>query len=244
MDREINNLVCLLLSEGTVRIHRNKASIVFTNTSEELNKIFRESAKRLGHKTFRKSNKQTAIYSKELATALLKRCISFRSKRCSSGKKNACPVTTGKNTIGPSCKECTPFRFKGMNYPPTSFPRSIIESDGNRLAECLRIFFTCDGGVVVGSDPRNDEVILRVGHPILRNQVLIMLGNLGIKAKIRGESLLYIKKRSEMLKYSKLIGFVNGAKSVRGSHKGAEKNKLLELVLKRHGSVQTARQAI
>jgi hypothetical protein len=243
MDKDFCILTVLLLSEGTVRIHNNKASIVFTNTSEELNKAFRDSAERLGFKTFKKSPKQTAIYSKRLATELLDKCKSFRSKPCSSGIRNACPVTMGKTNHGPSCKSCKPFRAGNKDYPPSSFPAGVLKAKKEDLAGYLRLFFTCEGGVVIGSDMRNDEIMLRVGHPILRKQALDMIKSLGIVVKVRGESLLYIKKRSEMIKFRNLIGFVDGAKSVRGSHKGTQKNKLLEFVLNRHGFVQTARQA-
>ena len=237
MEKDACKLAVLLLSEGTVRIHKNKASIVFTNTSEELNSIFRDSAKNLGMRTFKKSPKQTAIYSKKLATELLIKCRSFRSKPCSSGIRNACPVITGRASLGPSCRHCTPFKDGNKHYPPSSFPEEIMKSNKDDLAEYLRIFFTCEGGVVIGSDIRNDEVILRVGHPILRRQVLDMINRLGIKTGVRGKSLIYIRKRSEMLKFRDLIGFVHGAKSVRGFHKGEEKNKLLELALDRHGFV-------
>jgi len=237
MKKDTCILAVLLLAEGTVRIHNNKASIVFTNTSEELNNIFRNSAENLGFKTYRKSPKQLAVYSKILATELLFECKSFRSKPCSSGMRNSCPVTRGKTTLGPSCESCIPIDDGNKRYPPSSFPQEIIESNHEDLAEYLRLYFTCDGGVVVGTDKRNDEVIVRVGHPILRTQMLRMLETLGIETRVRGESLLFIKKRSEVIKFKEIIGFVKDAKSVRGFHKGTEKNELLKFILDRHGSV-------
>lgn len=237
MDKNLCRLAILLLSEGTVRIHNNKASIVFTNTSEELNRIFRDSARILGLKTYRKSPKQIAIYNKELALKLLRECRSFRSKPCASGKRNACPATKGKVAVGPSCLKCEQFRHGVKDYPPSSFPSAVMKASNEDIMEYLQIFFTCEGGVVIGSDIRNDEVIVRVGHPILRTQMLELIERTGIEARVRGESLIYIRKRSEMDKFRKMIGFVQGAKSVRGTHRGTEKNRLLDFSLERHGFV-------
>lgn len=62
------------------------------------------------------------------------------------------------------------------------------------MVKYLRLFCSCEGGVVVGSDIRNDEVVIRTVHPTLRSQVVEMFSKLGIRAKIRGMSLIFIKK--------------------------------------------------
>ncbi len=237
MDVYTSKLAVLLLAEGTVRVHNNKSYIVFTNTSPSLQKLFKDLAVKLDCKVFRKSPKQWAIYSKPLAKKLLAECKSFRSKPCDSGLQNACPATTGKSKKGASCSICMPVIYMGRRYPPSAFPRSVTKADKKRTAEYLRLFFTCEGGVVIGTDKRNDEVVLRVGHPTLREQAMQMLSKLDITAGLRGESLIFVKKRSEVLKFREKIGFVPGAKSVRGVHVGHEKNKLLDVMIERHGFV-------
>ena len=237
MDEKTCKMSVLLLAEGTVRIYKNKPFVTFTNTSDVLENLFKKLAKEMHYKVYKKSLKQWSIYSKPLAKRLLKECKSFRSKPCSSGLQNACPVVSGKLKTGASCYMCKPKTHNGKQYSPSTFPDSVLNSNNDKTAEYLRIYFTCDGGVVVGKDKRNDEVIVRVGHPNLRKQVLRMIAKLGIKARLRGESLIFIKKRSEVLKFKTKIGFIPDAKSVRGLHKGIEKNKLLDIIIERHGSV-------
>jgi hypothetical protein len=67
-----------------------------------------------------------------------------------------------------------------------------------------------------------------------------MFSKIGIEAKIRGTSLVYIRKRPEIKKFQEKVGFIKGVKAVRGVHKGIEKNKLLEFVVNRHRSCKLA----
>ncbi len=234
MNNVLNELAVMLLAEGTVRKRKKDTSIVFTNTSKILQNLFKKVVQKLGYKTYQKSKKQEVVYSRKLGEQLLSISKSFRTKPCASGKQNACPVTSGKAELGYSCSICSPINFRGKKFPPATFPKSVVNSHQNQIAKYLRLFCSCEGGVVIGSDIRNDEIIVRVGHPTLRNQTVDMLKKFEIEAKVRGTSLIFIKKRSEMKKFQEKIGFVRGVKSVRGKHKGTEKNKLLEFVINRH----------
>ncbi len=240
----LNKLAVILLAEGTVRRTKKGYSIVFTNTSDILQKIFSEFMRKLNQKVHKKSNKQYVVYSNKLGEELLKMCKSYRTKPCASGKQNACPVTRNKIDVGPSCKACKPIIFEKVKYPPASFSEDILNSNAKEIIEYLRLFCSCEGGPVIGKDIRNDEVIVRVGHPILRNQIIKMFDKIGIKVRVRGISLLYIRKRSEIKKFYEKIGFVDGVKTVRGTHKGVEKNKLVKFIINRHNSVQTACQTM
>jgi hypothetical protein len=54
--------------------------------------------------------------------------------------------------------------------------------------------------------------------------VAALLRTVGISYGIRGNgTLLYIKRREDLRKFA-VIGFLEGAKAVRGRHKGREKN--------------------
>jgi len=210
-------LATLLLAEGNVFLTAKGGTIKFTNTSKELQKLFKKLVRELGYQAHQKDSKNVVVYSTKLAKNLIELCKDFRVK---------------------------PYKTKGkIVHTKTQFPREVFGLPERKITEILRIFFTCEGGVVIGKDKRNDEVIVRVCHPILQQQVLKLLKKLGINARTRGRGLIYIKKRDEIIKFSKKIGFIPRVKAVRGKNKGVEKNHLLNILLSRHRPVQTARQA-
>lgn len=199
------------MAEGTVSLKKKGGTIKFTNTSKKLQNLFKRIARELGYTTKRKDEKNIVIYSTELAKKLLKLCKSFRVK---------------------------PFKHKDkLIYSPAQLPKEIFKLPKKDIKELLRIYFSCEGGVVLGKDKRNDEVILRVCHPKLQEQIMKLIRLVKIEAKKRGRGLIYIRKRSEIKKFAKEIRFIDGVRAVRGKHKGVEKNKLLEIVLERHRSV-------
>ena len=208
MNFELLKLTTMLLGEGSVSLNKKGGIVKFTNTSEELKQFFKELAESQGYKVKIKDAKNQVIYSTELAKMLIKKCKNFRRR---SFNKN------GKKV-----------------YSITIFPSEIFSLPLEKLKEILRIYFTCEGGVVIGSDIRNDEVIVRICHPILCKQFLELLYKVNIEAKVRGRGLIYIRKRSEIVKFAKEIGFIEDVKAVRGKHKGTEKNELLIFVLNRH----------
>ncbi len=100
--------------------------------------------------------------------------------------------------------------------------------------EVLRWAFTLEGGVVLGSDPRNDEIIFRSTSPIILKQIADLLRlALNENPGIRG-TLIYLKRQDLVLKFARIIGFLPAAKAVRGKYKGIEKNKLLQIMISRH----------
>jgi intein/homing endonuclease len=214
---EMYKLATMLLAEGTVTLTRKGGRVYFINTSEKLHELFKEVVNKLGYKVRVKDKKTLVVYSSDLARKLLSMCKSFRVKPIKSGNK--------------------------IVYSNATFPLEVFEMPENKIRELLRIYFSCDGGPVMGEDKRNDEVIVRVCHPNLQKQLLKLLEKCGIKANVRGNGLIFIRKRSEMIKFYKKIGFIPGVKTVRGKHKGMEKNEVLKLILNRHSPVQTARQA-
>lgn len=237
MNQEVlEKLSTLLLAEGTVRIRKKDASVVFTNTSEKLRKIFRKLARKLGKNTSKKGEKQVVFYSRKIAKKLQRMCRSFRTKPCTSGRKNSCPKHQNRSEKSPSCYECRPILYKKKQYPPETFPNTILNSNPKNIAKYLKLFCSCDGGPVLASDPRNDEIIVRISHPVLRAQIRLMFKKTGIETKIRGTSLVYIRKRREIWKFYSRVRFVKGVKTTRGVHKGIEKNKLLAQIIDRHVS--------
>jgi hypothetical protein len=97
--------------------------------------------------------------------------------------------------------------------------------------DAIRWAFTLDGGVVMAKDPKSREVIFRSKSAEVVKDVAALLRAVGISYGIRGNgTLLYIKRREDLRKFAE-IGFLEGAKAVRGRHKGREKNELLKLLL-------------
>jgi hypothetical protein len=97
--------------------------------------------------------------------------------------------------------------------------------------DAIRWAFTLDGGVVLAKNPKSREVIFRSRSAEIVKDVAALLRAVGISYGIRGNgTLLYIKRREDLRKFAE-IGFLEGAKAVRGRHKGREKNKLLKILL-------------
>jgi len=97
--------------------------------------------------------------------------------------------------------------------------------------EAVRWAFTLDGGVVLSRDPKSREVVFRSKSVEIIEDVGALLRAVGISYGIRGNgTLLYIKRREDLRKFAE-IGFLEGAKAVRGRHRGREKNDLLRLLL-------------
>lgn len=201
----IYRLAMMLLAEGSVTLNRKGGTVKFTNTSEELKRYFKNIASQLNYRIKIKDSKNLVIYSIDLAKELLRLCKNFRTKPFKKDDK--------------------------IEFSAATFPVEIFQLPNSKIKELLRIYFTCEGGVVIGSDIRNDEVIVRICHPTLRKQILQLLDKINIKASVRGYGLIYIRRREEIEKFAKEIRFIDGVKAVRGKHKGIEKNKLLEFII-------------
>ena len=165
MDEKTCKMSVLLLAEGTVRIYKNKPFVTFTNTSDVLENLFKKLAKEMHYKVYKKSLKQWSIYSKPLAKRLLKECKSFRSKPCSSGLQNACPVVSGKLKTGASCYMCKPKTHNGKQYSPSTFPDSWLQTVACLIPICrtpairtprVKKSLHNGGCPTVGGQPRKD----------------------------------------------------------------------------------------
>ncbi|RFA93063.1 hypothetical protein [Pyrobaculum aerophilum] len=100
--------------------------------------------------------------------------------------------------------------------------------------DALRWAFTLEGGVVLGSDIRNDEIVFRSTSPIILSQIADLLEQvLGERPGVR-KGIVYLRRKGLIRKFAEIIGFLPGAKAVRGKHKGIEKNLLLKILLSRH----------
>lgn len=229
MTQELLKLAVMVLAEGSVLTRPKRMQISFSNTSPELQKAFRECVIKLGFRPKVKDRKTFLVESNVLTRKLLELSPTFRTKNCNH--KPICPWLKGKEW------GCKPLNIDGKLIPPATFPQDVLNASKEDLAEFCRLFVSCEGGPVFANSPKNNEVSIRVCNPILRNQFIQMLKKLGLKPGLRGNSLIFIKRKKELLKFRERIGFVNGVKTVRGKNKEKDKNELLELIIKTPRSV-------
>lgn len=214
----LSKLAILLIAEGNVRKHHGY-EVQFTNTDQALKNYFEDLVRELGFKVLVKSDKQLVVYSKELALKLFRLSPSFRSKPRKSGGQHACSLNCG-------CSISNSIMIDGIEYAPSTFPEAAFLEPST----ALRLFFSCEGGVVLSRG--GNEVVLRVCHPILKEQVKQMLDSIEIGFTERGNGLISIKRKNELIQFSKKVGFVDGVKASRGNHKGMEKQVLLGSLIK------------
>ena len=123
----------------------------------------------------------------------------------------------------------------------THVPAEIINGKPEMRKAFLRYFFSCDGYATVSPCYRKDEgkwyiqrrVGLKCKHGRLRSQCRELLESLGIKSSENNNG-LQIDTYSEVEKFAKTIGFVDGSKIHNDSKywKGKEKNAILRLAVK------------
>lgn len=217
MDK-LSEIAILLLAEENVRKH-NGYEVQFTNTDFALRSYFSDLVEKLGFEVKRKSEKQLVVYSKQLAEALFNLSPSYRSKPRKSGKQNACSPNCG-------CSIADGMLYDGVEYAPSSFPPAAFQEP----ALALKLFFSCEGGVVL-SEKGGNEVIVRVCHPVLKAQIKQMLSLLEFDFRERGKGLIYLRKKSEVKKFAEQVGFVDGVVAARGNNKGVEKTVLLNSLI-------------
>lgn len=128
-------------------------------------------------------------------------------------------------------------------YPKTRLP-DCLAKDKMIICRFLKIAFSCDGGINLYI-ARNKytwlirNVYLACQHPTLIRQYYMLLKKLGIEAKILWkDELLRIQRRSNIEKFAKIIGFLEGVKITQHSAywQDVDKQKVLELAVTSYGN--------
>ena len=233
---ELIILAVLLLTDGSVSFAKGTAEISFTSNSKKLQKMFKKLSKNIFNvKKFivkkSKANVPTIkFYSKKAGETLVNLCNTFRTKACLTFPQ--CPYLKRKKER--PCKVCNPIEENGVK-----FPRVIMNTNPwpkKLICEVLRVAFTTDGAICVSrrkSGRVEIAISLKCYNPSLRKIFAELLNKVGISYTISREG-IKIRKRSEIIKFGKMIGFIPGVKIGRDSKywKGREKLKVLKSVMR------------
>lgn len=199
---DLGILVGLLLTDGCVSISGGNWKITFTNSSEELHNIFKNSMKNAFKVTEfrewfdRKGVKSTEIKNKQIVKKLLELTPTFRTRE-----------------------------FKGGTFPKPKIPEFIKNMKLKEIGKVLQVAFSADGCVCLGvkwNKTKNmwqftRKVKISCKNPDLRNQFRELMVKLGLNPKIISERELTLERKDEIIKFRETIGFVNGVKVSRKS---------------------------
>lgn len=232
---ELVQLATFLLTDGGMSKHKNSYRIYFTNKSEQLLNQFKLVVRQIipdiiFGTNIHKGVTRIGLYSIELAELLFEFSNTFRTAPCESHPK--CALLQGKLNQRP-CSVCVK-RYNEMNkaYPSATLP--IVE-DEFLLQEILRIIADTEGGTsfLIISKPNHillrREVRISCNHPTLREQIVEMLFDLGIRSRYSSGNIVIEGHAIEI--FNEKIGFSKGVKASRGTYKGYDKQSILEVML-------------
>jgi len=215
-DRNLGILVGLLLTDGYVNPKEGK--IVFTNKSEELHKLFRETVSK--------------VFGK----------VNFLENFNKNGVKN---TTVNKKSIVKRLLEFTPtFRtrkFKNGKFPNAQIPRFFNSLSSDDLSKVLQAMFSADGSVILrvrwNKFKKKWEILREIRlaseHPTLKNQIKKLLKKLGFKNPRIRKDCIAICNKHDLIKFAKEIRFVDGVKVTKNKlWSGRNKNEVLDLLVK------------
>lgn len=222
---DLGMIIGLLLTDGWIRKNKTSWEIGFTNKSEELHTLFEEKMKMIFpnvHFTRRLKNnkevKDTTINSKQIGNLLHNFLPSFRKKVFDNG-----------------------------TFPNSKIPDFFFQLSKEELKEILKTMFSADGCIMLSMGWRKKsikwrkeegweiktEVTLGCKHPVIKEQILELLKNLGFAPRKDNDKVI-LGKEKDIIKFKNEIGFVRGVKISRKSKnwEGFEKNQILNLAIK------------
>lgn len=210
-------------------VYKRKNLVYFDSISPVLTDLFKQICKRLGIQKFTEQMRKTKCiqcYSKEFVELLLSFSPTYRTKPC-----NEYPICTD-NT-------CKHFRKGKYLLTQAKFPDFIVKAKPPILYEYLRILFSTEGCASMSVTSSGGKfrisryVLLTAKHPVIRNQITLMLRRAGLKPKTF-EYDIVIKGEEKIRTFHKKIGFLPGVKATLKSKRwsGFEKNEILRKILK------------
>ncbi len=245
--RQLVLLSAYLLTDGGISARNDRDwTIYFRNKDEEIIKSFQEQlfacCGKNGYITKRNDGTDfVRLHSKKLAEEMFQLSQSYRTKAC-----NTFPVCRHLNGKMSSCKLFGTLMIDGIEYPKAKIPDDVFES--KKLAkEFLKIYASCDGGisVVPAKNKKNSlflvrKVLFSVKHPILNQQITDLLKSLGYLPSQYKDQIRLVKKK-DIAKFSKEIGFIEGAKISNDSKflSNLEKNLILSKVVESYDNPKT-----
>ena len=217
---DLVKLIAMLYTDGCVSKHRlNSWRITFSNSSrtaidlfiDSLVSVFGVSKNRVKVTMMMDRYYFAVLTSKEIGKWLIDRFGTFRT-----------------------------LKFKNGKYPPASIPVDLLITTGN-VQTFLKIVFSMDGGVkfYVANNKGNykwleKNISLACHHPRLRKQYKKLLKSIGVKSvNITADNVIKIRRKENLEKFAKEIGFINGIATTRHSKFwiGVSKNKVLQMMV-------------
>ncbi|MBI2542668.1 MAG: hypothetical protein HYW24_00560 [Candidatus Aenigmarchaeota archaeon] len=216
---DLGILVGLLLTDGSVTFNSRSWRIVFSGKSEELRELFKQKMKLLfsiekfSEWTDEFGVKSLQVRQKQAASQLLRLVPTFRTKP-----------------------------FKDGTFPQVRLPEFFEKMSTREMAEIMKAMFSADGSIVLGVKWRQDKkmwvftrrICLTSVTPSLKEQIAeILEKRFGMKPQI-WRSDVALERKSDILKFKEVIGFVKGVKISKKSKvwEGFEKTQILGLAIK------------
>lgn len=223
--KDLGILVGLLLTDGNLSKHGTSYQIEFTNKSQELHKLFKQTIRNLFNinkfseffDSRFKDIKRTILRNKKICENLIENFGTFRTKQFDNGL-----------------------------FPESRIPDFIFKLPENELREILRVMFSADGAVSIWVVRNKRKSVWEIKklikisckHPLIRNQLFQLLKKLKFSPTLRtSNDEVVLFKKEDIKKFQKEIGFVQGVKITRDSRhwEGFEKNSILNLAIKTFG---------
>jgi hypothetical protein len=241
---ELEKLLVMLLTEGSVSEAARSWKISFKNKSNIFVKLFVNYFKKLYGTSPRiirtKDGTYLAyIYSTEIAKKLLSSVDSFRTKACT--EKPLCTLYLKQKEE--HLKECV--IFDGKPYHKIVLPKTLFNLPLKERREIVKILVSAEGHIVFSkiSGRRPNEIVRKIlitcFHPLLREQFKKLIESCGIKCSLEGRNRIRISGKDNLIKFRKEIGFLPEIKVSKGKvWKGISKQRLLSLLINSYSSMR------
>lgn len=232
---ELVQLATFLLTDGGMTKHKNTYILYFTNKSERLLQQFKLIVRELIPEVFfginiHKGVTRISFYSIDLAELLFEFSNTFRTAPCESHPK--CALLRGTPEQRP-CSVCIKrYDKENKTYPNATLP---IVDDEILQREILRIVADTEGGTSFLVRRKPNHILLQrsvrisCNHPILREQIIEMLFDLGILNRYSSGNIVIEGHAIEL--FNEIVGFSRGVKVSRGIYKGYDKQSVLEVMI-------------
>jgi len=222
-------LLGILLSDGWVyyKFSSRTYKIGVTNKSDFMHSKF----KRLCHDLFDVEN---FVNDKSQGGI---RATFFRSKSAAMqilSIVNSVKTENYRGCNGKCCYKCDPVTINGVSYTRIKLPQFLCR-DKKAASAFLRALYSGDGSVLLGwrkgkLKPKiAREIALHCCHPILLKQLSNLHKFLGFKTFSVTKERISIFRKSEILKFSKAVGF--WPIEVTGFWKGKTKPEVLKMLV-------------
>ncbi|MBI2542669.1 MAG: hypothetical protein HYW24_00565 [Candidatus Aenigmarchaeota archaeon] len=234
---EIEKLLVMLVTEGSVSKGVRTWKISFRNKSQNLIDLFVETFEKIfGTKPKIMEEKDGTIiaykYSTEIAKELFKHLIHFRTKSCA--EKPICPEY--KKNKEEHLKEC--IICEGKPFHKVQLPNSIFKLPIEERMFLVKILVSAEGHLVFtqifGRRPNElvRHIIVTCYHPALKVQFKNLIESCGFKCKFQDNVKIRISGKESLVMFKEMVGFFPDLiVSGKGKWGGTPKQELLDKMI-------------